>query len=202
MKTPYKKNIDAIMHRGNVYRVNLAYDNVLRMYKMQSEKNLTDEDRMAIAFKMLVIESPRKVSLQDMYEIIAIVHQEHLAIPVRESKDKRKYLDIEKDFIYLYSSFVMDYGIDLIKEKGKLGWFEFMSLLLGLSINTKMREIMKVRSTKIPKRTKHNGEYIKSLMEAQAMYALETTEEERAEMFAESVKNFVAALKGSVNNGR
>ena len=75
----------------------------------------------------------------------------------------------------IYAAFKMDYGIDLYAEQGRMSWQKFLALFQGLSEKTRMREIMSIRTRKIPQPTQYNAEERNNLMELKRYYALEET---------------------------
>ena len=95
----------------------------------------------------------------------------------------------------------MDYGIDLTEQYNKLHWQKFVALFQGLSERTKMREVMSIRSKPVPKPDKYNQEYIRSLMELKAYYALDISQYERERNFQAGLKNLFETLKAQVERG-
>jgi hypothetical protein len=87
-------------------------------------------------------------------------------------------MDFEQDADYIYASFLMDYGVDLIEQQGRLDWRKFTAMLGGLSSRTKIRDVMAIRAAEVPELTAHNGKQIQELLKAKAHYALEISAEE------------------------
>jgi len=113
----------------------------------------------------------------------------------KSNDDGEKVFDFNQDADYIFASFFMDYGIDLVEEKGKLDWRKFISLFSGLSDRTKIREVMSIRSREIPTPTKHNKEQIEALLKAKSYYALEMTEEEKEEKFQQGLDKLARTLE-------
>lgn len=59
-------------------------------------------------------------------------------------------LDFEEDGDYIYASFMQEYGIDLIDVQGKLPWRKFLYLFNGLSADTKIKQVMRIREMEVP----------------------------------------------------
>ncbi len=59
-------------------------------------------------------------------------------------KKEKNIYDYYHDADYLYAAFMEQYGIDLADEQ--LHWWKFRALFLGLSSNTKLKEIMGIRA--------------------------------------------------------
>ena len=81
-------------------------------------------------------------------------------------------MDFEADSDYIYASFKQAYGMDLIKERGKLEWKNFCKLLDGLPDKTKFKEVMRIRAMDVPEPTKYNQKERQNIMELKAYYAL------------------------------
>ncbi|MGD1419469.1 Gp15 family bacteriophage protein, partial [Enterococcus faecium] len=60
-----------------------------------------------------------------------------------------KLYSYSQDAGAIYSSFLADYGIDLLKEKGRMHFITFKTLLFGLSENTHFQRILSIRSRSI-----------------------------------------------------
>lgn len=179
-----------IEFEGRKYALDLSYNRVLDVYDLLREKELLDEDKTAMALAILVKEkNPPPMILRKIFD-------EYLSITNKPRKNTGlRTVDFRQDGIYLYSSFIHDYGIDLVKARNRLHWWEFVSLFQGLSESTKMREVMRIRSQKIPERNKHNSEYIENLLELKQYYALNISQEERERNFKKGLANLAEVLK-------
>lgn len=179
-----------VKFEGTSYALNLSYNRVLDVYELLREKELFDEEKTMFALAILVKE---KNSLPGLLNYI---FDEYLSITKRTNRNTGlRTVDFRQDGIYLYSSFLKDYNIDLIKERNKLHWWQFISLFQGLSESTKMREVMKIRSQTIPERNKHNADYIANLIELKQYYALEISQEEREQNFKRGLAGLAEILK-------
>jgi len=161
------------------YKLNLAFDVVLEVQNLFKE-DLTDIEKINTALNILVINrrSLKKLTIQQKNELLTEIFKGFINIkPKRKPKDNKKVVDFEEDGEYIYSSFFMDYGIDLIEQQGKLHWKKFLALFQGLSDQTKIKEIMSIRGRDIPEPTKYNQKEIQNLRELKAYYALGDAEE-------------------------
>ena len=88
--------------------------------------------------------------------------------------EEKKWYDIEEDSGYIYSSFLMDYNMDLIQERknGTLHWDKFNHLLSGLSENTKFRNVLKIRMMDYPE--KATQQEIEDIQKAKKAVALKS----------------------------
>lgn len=87
-----------------------------------------------------------------------------------EEDEKEPLFSLKYDGVYIYSSFLQAYNIDLIEVQGKLHWQKFNALLNGLPSNTKFAEVLKIRSWEPQK--DDTQEYISSMRKLQTEYAL------------------------------
>ena len=88
-----------------------------------------------------------------------------------ENEDEKEPLfSLKYDGVYIYSSFLQAYNIDLIEAQGTLHWQKFNALLNGLPSNTKFAEVLKIRSWEPQK--DDTQEYISSMRKLQTEYAL------------------------------
>lgn len=81
-------------------------------------------------------------------------------------------LDFEEDGDYIYASFMQDYGIDLVKEQGRLPWKKFLYLFNGLSADTKIKQVMRIREMEVPEFNGKNAKQIQEINELKSYYAL------------------------------
>lgn len=157
------------------FLINPAFDTVLEVQRLFAEEELTDHDKVEQALKMFVINDRRMrgMGINTKVELLNEIYRQ--CINTRKhppSRKKIRVLDFEYDGEYIYSSFMLDYGIDLIDEQGRLPWKKFIALFQGLSENTKIREVMRIRSMDIPKPTGKNGKQIQEIMDLKSYYAL------------------------------
>ena len=88
-----------------------------------------------------------------------------------EGVEPEKLYSYTQDAGAIYASFFADYGIDLLKERGKMHYITFKSLLSGLSEKTQFQRILSIRSRSV---AGLEGEALTNLLELQQYYALES----------------------------
>lgn len=165
---------------GHKFRLNLAFDVVLELQNLMKESAITEYDKLELALSMLVVNRRRlkKLNVSQKVELLQKIYMEHIYTDRRRSGAKGPQLvDFEQDGAYIFASFYLDYGIDLVKEQGRLSFRKFMALFQGLSEKTKIREVMSIRGQEIPSPNQYNQKEIQNLMELKAFYALNDTEE-------------------------
>lgn len=166
-----------LYYRGRRMKIDDSYNTVLCMYRVYEEESLTDLEKIEIVAAMLV--RSHKLFLYAMpaewkVELVEQILKEYVELPKKNivRKTSEQSLDFWLDKEYIYSSFQKDYGIDLIKQQGKLSWKEFIALFQGLSENTKIREVMRIRTMEAPNYNGKNSKEIQEILELKSYYAL------------------------------
>lgn len=164
-----------VEYKGKTYRTDTSYDTVLLLQRLYDEENLDPGDKINQALKMLTRNRFKVWFLTDMEkaELLKKITQEKINLPPRPKVGKQqKLMDFEADSEYIYASFQQAYGIDLLKERGRLQWKRFCELLDGLPEKTKLREVMRIRAMEIPEPTRYNQKERQNIAELKAYYAL------------------------------
>lgn len=181
---------DYVIYKGKKIRLNISFDNVIKVYDIFKDNFLLDYEKAQYALALLTEE--RKLP---NIKALDVIFKEQIETFQRSTgKNNLRVVDFKQDSAFIYSSFLMDYGIDLIEQQGKLHWQKFISLFQGLSERTKIREVMSIRSRPLPKPDKHNQDYIRSLMELKQYYALDISQEEREKNFQDGLKRLADTL--------
>lgn len=163
---------------GKTYKLNMSFDNVLRLIDMLNDKQLNDITQIETGLYMLLgveldypIEKKEEIFYQIFYETIGKEVEENLPVdldgnPMPQQKEDKIY-SIKQDAPYIFASFYQDYGIDLFEVQGKLHWEKFKALLAGLRPDTKFKEIVNIRTMELPtgKGTEKQRKRIKELKE-------------------------------------
>lgn len=159
---------------GRVYPLTLWFDRVLRFYDLSESGCCTSEELAAFGFAWFTRDvKPPSAEVQS--EVLQRIVSEVIAPPQRRlsgGKKPQRAVDFSFDAAEIYASFRKDYGIDLIKEQGKMHWCAFLALFNGLSDNTPIKRIMRIRTEEIPPMTRHNAKQVQRLTELKALYAL------------------------------
>lgn len=85
--------------------------------------------------------------------------------------DGKRVLSFEEDAGFILSSFLTEYGINLMKEN--LHWWEFLALLKGLGQSCRLCEVIKYRTADLSKIK--NKEQRNFYMRQKRLYALKST---------------------------
>lgn len=124
---------------------------------------------------------------------------------VQESGGGDPVIDFTQDAATIYAAFWQAYGIDLQAVRDSLHWQAFAALLGALPDNTRLSQIVGVRTAEVPAATKHNAATIQKLMRAKSIYGLKKTEAQRQVDFQTGLAKLaawmMAAAEGGENNG-
>ena len=156
---PYHIELD-----GKRYKINPYFDVVLDVLDALDQGW---ESYVAIdyACSRLIVGKPENKGKAVRSALNLLMKQEH-------TQQTRKVVDFAQDADLIYSAFYQTYGIDLIEQRGKLHWIKFIALFGGLPSDTRLSDVMRIRSTPIPAPNKHNRKEIENLLRLKTAYAL------------------------------
>lgn len=172
------KLTDKLSTRYKIYRLNLAYDRVLRVLDAMEDDQLSTNDKIYVAIKLLV-KWPRPVTFAGRAFLWQKIYLNFLASDAKPQSGPRAF-DFEQDAEYIFAAFRQAYGIDLAAEK--LDWRKFIALFSGLPSGTRMSEIMELRLQPLPKPCKGNEEYRRAIIKAKRAVALKPKHGDRTAM--------------------
>lgn len=156
--------------------VNPAFDTILEIQKLYREEGLTDYEKAEQALRMLIKNdwNLRLYSPGEKLKVLNEVYRQHVNVKKRPElrKSPIPILDFEEDGDYIYASFMQDYHIDLIDEQGRLPWKKFLFLFNGLSDETKIKRVMRIRDMEIPPFNGKNQKQVQEIIELKSYYAL------------------------------
>lgn len=156
--------------------VNPSFDIVLDIQKLYREESISNYEKTEQALLMLVKNkwNLRLFTPEEKAKLLEQICNRYINVKKRPQirKNPMPLLDFEEDGDYIYASFMQDYHLDLIEEQGKLPWKKFIYLFNGLSDETKIKKIMRIRQMEIPKYNGKNSEQIRQIQELKTHYAL------------------------------
>src|SRR5699024_505217 len=146
---------------GVTYKIDLSFDNVLRLIDMLSDKELDDITQIELGLQMLLdieldcdIKEKEEIFYQIFKSTIGKAAEENQPVDIEGNpmpvKKKEKIYSLKQDAQYIYASFYQDYGIDLFEMQGKLHWDKFKALLGRLKGDTKFKEVLEIRTMDLP----------------------------------------------------
>lgn len=178
---------DSYLYAGKKYPLNLAYDNVLRFYDLLDDEHFKSSEKVIIAFQMFFGFDP---SIEDGDLIVKGFEDINRYISMMPygnddgddgqaqfATDQSKLYSFKQDAEAIYSSFMEQYGIDLIDMQGKLHWDKFKAMFQGLGPKTYFKRIIGIRTcdTKDLK-----GQELTDAIEAKQFYELDVNKTQEA----------------------
>lgn len=167
---------DVVTYEKRKYVVCAYFNRVLEVQRLFKEEDLSDYVKIRQALKMLLLNNRYAMRLrpEKMQKLLHMIFEDCVNTQRRPEvrSNKAPVLDFEYDAEYIYASFMLDYGIDLVDMQEVLHWKKFISLFHGLSEQTKIREVMRIRSMEVPEFTGKNGKQIQEIQELKSYYAL------------------------------
>lgn len=194
---------DSVLINEKTYELNLEFSRVLRWYEMWKDPELSKHGKILYSIILILSHDWGEELPETIEELAEIIPQDDL-IPLSNAIIKRiagdqfesttvkrdlkgniledeekKWYEFEQDSGYIYSSFLMDYGMDLMVERSMktLHWDKFNHLLAGLSENTKFKNVIKIRMMEYP--DKATPDQIEEIRKAKLAVALK---EDRANL--------------------
>jgi len=163
--------------------LDLSFDTVLKFYELLEDKRLQSFEKIYKAFDLFYFGDEvlaKQFSFEQKSRMIEDISNYIQANPYGNSKDgDAGFEGVEPEKLYsytqdagaIYASFFMDYGINLLKERGKMHYITFKSLLAGLSEKTQFQRILSIRSRSV---SGLEGDQLTNLLELQEYYALDS----------------------------
>lgn len=175
-----------VMVTDRRFRLDLSFDNVLRLLDMVSDQSIHDVAKPFLGLKMLTgANLSQLITLEESAELLKLIFDKYINVSGKDEKSydllgnelpnkvvkkgDRQY-SLKHDGEYIYASFMQAYGIDLFKEQGKLRWEKFNALLNGLPEDTKFMQVVKIRTWKPSKG--ESSSYKSKMRELQNAYRL------------------------------
>ena len=202
---------DTLKYGPHELKLDMSFDNIILFNEMLEDPTLGDIEKVIIGLEMLLpwdYDSVVKdLNLLEQYELFSQIMKEFFDVDIDARKDsesddlegegeqpqsKPKVFDFKVDAERIYASFMMDYGIDLFEEQGKMHWKKFIALLSGLSERTPFMQVVNIRTMEVPKRNDRDSfeKYRQKILRAKRKYALDQTKKSADEVFQDLVTAF------------
>ncbi|EMV4959397.1 bacteriophage Gp15 family protein [Listeria monocytogenes] len=169
---------DIYEYEGKEYKLDLAFDNVLRVIDLTEDNSLSDVFRANLAIDVLFADDmplPRSneedeyANIEEKSLVLIDIFTNYI---VKENDDGLLYdidgnkmpsatnnnddaeeiasYSLTQDADYIYASFLQDYNIDLLDSRGKMHWYKFRALLESLRDDTTIKTIIGIRQAELP----------------------------------------------------
>ncbi|WP_017795189.1 Gp15 family bacteriophage protein [Oceanobacillus kimchii] len=198
---------DTCIYKGIVLQLNVTFDNIILFIEMTKDEGLEDYEKVLIGLEMLITnyEELEYLPSDEKYQIFMMILKEELSFKrdnefqteqateenlENEPPSKKEEYDFDVDGERIYASFLMDYGIDLLEQQGKMHWKKFISLFSGLSEKTPFMQVVQIRAMEVPAPTKNNQKERNKILRLKRKYALENSEKTADEAFEDMITAF------------
>lgn len=183
---------DGLKNRVCGYKASFAAENVLRASALLRDKNIADGIKVRSCLKLLLkrlsyyraMLLPRKKQRVLLDKILAEI--------TTGEKSSRRIVDFNADSALIYAALRQSYNLDLRRDK--VDWRLLPALISNVGSDTRLYEVMKIRATEIPPRTKSNAEYVDRLIRLKNTYNLDKSD------YSDGLERLFGALSASVNN--
>ncbi|UNB91798.1 Phage protein [Listeria innocua] len=169
---------DIYEYEGKEYKLDLAFDNVLRVIELTEDNSLSDVFRANLAIDVLFVddmpwpcsnEEDEYANIEEKSLVLIDIFTNYI---VKENDDGLLYdidgnkmpsatnnnddaeeiasYSLTQDADYIYASFLQDYNIDLLDSQGKMHWYKFRALLESLRDDTTIKTIIGIRQAELP----------------------------------------------------
>lgn len=165
-------------YKGQMYSIDLSFDNILRFYRLLEDKDFSNEEVVEIAFRMFFGNYPQDTdfALAAFKDISDYISREPYGNDGDEAPGNPvKYYSFTQDAGAIYASFYEQYGIDLVDQEGKLHWDKFKALFAGLGPKTYFQRIVQIR---MKDTSKLEGQELTDVIQAQSYYELDENKTE------------------------
>lgn len=188
---------DTLEFNGKVYNVDMSFDNILRLFEMFDDDLILNVEKPFIAIQMLLDNFEWQFdNIEQALELFNFLLKEFLEIDTNDKDgDEQKVFDFIKDAEAIYASFMAVYKIDLFEAKGKLHWKKFIALLNNLDDESAFKQIISIRTMKVPKTDEASQEYRDHIIKMKNVYSLDNVQTE--EQIGKTLDEFALVLKGA-----
>lgn len=166
--------LSAIKFDGETYQINLAFDNVIKYLELVEDDS---ENKELKALKLFFGDQEIPLDPDFIESSFKLINETITKSAYQGNSSKDWSMNIAPQHIYsyeqdadaIYSSFMMQYHIDLLKERGKMHWCVFRALFDGLGEDTPIQRIIELRQKNL---TDVSDEQRGKVMQLQQYYAL------------------------------
>lgn len=197
--------LSAIKFDGETYQINLAFDNVIKYLELVEDDS---ENKELEALKLFFGDQEIPLDPDFIESSFKLINETITKSAYQGNSSKDWSMNIAPQHIYsyeqdadaIYSSFMMQYHIDLLKGRGKMHWCVFRALFDGLSEDTPIQRIVELRQKNL---TDVPDEQRGKVMQLQQYYALKLKKPKTEEdvFNSSSLSSAFASLMNTAKGG-
>lgn len=165
--------------------INLAFNRVINWYDVAERDDISDPQKMRTGWSIFFGNELEfnsiddyEVAMRALKDVTDYISQDpyekqELIVDGQEQSNRQptKWFSYKEDAEAIYSSFLFDYGIDLVDKQDKLRWEKFRALFNNLSHKSPIMRIIDIRMTDV---SQYEGKALADLVESQNYYSLES----------------------------
>lgn len=167
-------------YKNRRYKMTLFFNRVIYFFALfENNSAITDDECFEIGFEWLVKPLFKGIlTTSEKAEIMQFVIDNYINFRKNSDDGSHTLLNFSQDSLYIYGSFMGAYGIDLFDEQDNLHWWKFISLFESLPDDSKIKQVISIRTQPIPTPDGHNQELINTILEQKRYYALKIPQEQ------------------------
>ncbi|MFC0271130.1 Gp15 family bacteriophage protein [Metabacillus herbersteinensis] len=194
---------DCFEYDGTAFHLNMAFDNVLKVFELFDDDNFSEEEKFFIFFEMMVsnYNDLGNKEIQELCALYEFILNDFIGVAEKSDGEQQKIMDFQKDAGLIYASFLSEYDMDLYEQHGKLHWSKFRELLTNLSDKTAFKKAIGYRVMKLPSAKDTSDEYRNHIIKMKQTYALEDELQSIDDAFDALAHTFKANAKVVIDNG-
>ncbi|WP_144231779.1 Gp15 family bacteriophage protein [Lactobacillus gasseri] len=197
--------LSAIKFDGETYQINLAFDNVIKYLELVEDDS---ENKELEALKLFFGNQEIPLDPDFIESSFKLINETITKSAYQGNSSNDWSMNIAPQHIYsyeqdadaIYSSFMMQYHIDLLKERGKMHWCVFRALFDGLGEDTPIQRIIELRQKNL---ADVPDEQRGKVMQLQQYYALKLKKPKNEEdvFNSSSLSSAFASLMNTAKGG-
>ncbi len=183
-----------VVYDNRQYKIKPTVARVLTVIEVLQASEFSDIEKYNICIDLLV-KSHFKICVYrpDKINLLNVILKTITGSNSKNANEK-KVIDFFQDADYIYTAFLQAYNIDLMSLMDKLDWRVFIAMLGSLPADTRLMQIIDIRTRDIPAQTKYNYKERARLVRLKYQYRLETTEKQRKEDFQRGLAKMAQVL--------
>ena len=183
---------------GKKFRVRPYFNRILDAIEILDRPDYTESMKISALKRILIrgiCKNPAAVINAIISEWIGIGDKNDTSMPA---------VDFSQDANLIYAAFMQAYGIDLHREIDRMHWATFSALFQALPDDTKISQIIDIRTRKIPERNKYNAKEIENLMRLKSRYRVKLSPERESARYQSALhalaEKLISAARGGIKN--
>lgn len=142
--------LSAIKFDSRIYHVNLAFDTVIKYLELAESDEPNQEEK---AIRLFFGDQELPLDPDFFESSFKLINETITKAPYQSNSSMNFGMQVAPQQLYsyrqdadaIYASFLMQYHIDLLKERGKMHWCVFRALFDGLGEDTPIQRIIELR---------------------------------------------------------